>query len=158
MMKTIVTAIASAFIGASAVFFLLPATEAQTAKSIFKYPLTARLQRFEVVEGKEQRFNEWMNYLRAQRVAAVETLEGEKTYFEAVFSDKTDGKTYAFWMTFKGEGGRPVESSNYELDKKHLEFWNECIKKDSRKVYETEFYLTPNFLDKAVAGHQKLEK
>ena len=99
-----------------------------------------------------------MNFLRAQREAAVETLEDEKTYFEAVFSDKSDGKTYAFWLTFKGEGGKPVESSKHELDRKHLEFWNECIKKDSRKVFETEIYLTPGFFDQAIAQHQVKEK
>jgi hypothetical protein len=111
-----------------------------------------------VIEGKEQRFTEWMSFLRAERAAAVETLEGEKTYFEAVFSDKADGKTYAFWLTFKGEGGKPVESSRHELDRKHLEFWNECIRKDSRKVFEAEFYLTPGFFDQAVAQHQLKEK
>ncbi len=168
MTKTIITALLAAFLGASSALLLTDAG-AQTAKPAaaadrkdtgpqFKYPLKAKLQRFEVIEGKEQRFTEWMNFLRAERAAAVETLEDEKMYFESVFSDKTDGKTYAFWLTFKGEGGKPVESSKHELDKKHLEFWNECIKKGSRKVYETEFYLTPGFFDQAIAQRQLKEK
>lgn len=169
MTKTIATALVAALLGASAAIFLMNGAGAQTAEPKasaakkdaepqFKYPLRAKLQRFEVIEGKERRFEEWMNYLRAERAAAVETLEGEKMYFEAVFSDTTDGKTYAFWMTFKGEGGKPVESSKHELDKKHLEFWNECIRKGSRKVFETEFHLTPGFFDEAIAQHQKKEK
>jgi hypothetical protein len=169
MTKTIATALIAAFLGAAAATFLLKSGDAQTAnpkasagkegaEPQIKYPLKARLQRFEVIEGKHQRFQEWMSFLRDQREAAVETLEGEKTYFEAVFSEKTDGKIYAFWLTFKGEGGKPVEDSKHELDRKHLEFWNECIKKDSRKVFETEFYLTPGFFDQAIAQHQKHEK
>lgn len=169
MTKTIITILLSAVIGASAVFFLMKSADAQTAatkvsddkkatQTTFKYPVKASLLRFEVIAGKERKFDEWMNYLRAERAAAVETLEGERMYFEAVFSDKTDGKTYAFWMTFKGEGGKPVESSNHELDKKHLEFWNECIKKGSRKVFDGEFYLTPKFLDEAIVEYQKIEK
>ena len=158
MTKTIATVLIAAFLGASATFVSLKGADAQTAQTNFKHPLSAKLQRFEVIEGKQQRFNEWMNYLRAERAAAVETLAGEKMYFEAVFSDKADGKTYAFWLTFKGEGGKPVESSKHELDRKHLEFWNECIKKDSRKVFEPEFYLTPRFFDQAIAQHQAQEK
>lgn len=169
MTKTIITVIIAAAIGASATCFSMKIADAQIAtpkvsddkketKTTFKYPLKATLQRFEVIAGKEPRFNEWMIFLRDEREAAIETLEGEKMYFEAVFSDKTDGKTYAFWMTFKGEGGKPVESSTHELDKKHLEFWNECIKKGSRKVFDGEFYLTPKFFDAAIAQHQKTEK
>lgn len=168
-MKTIIAVMIGVVVGASAAFFSMERAGAQTAgdkggdnkkqaQTKFKYPLQAKLQRFEVIEGKEPRFKEWMDYLRRERDAAVETLEGEKMYFEAVFSDKTDGKTYAFWMTFKGEGGKPVESSNHELDKKHLEFWNECIKKGSRKIFDGEFYLTPKFFDAAIIQHQKLEK
>ncbi len=132
--------------------------DAQVAKTYFQFPLKAKLQRFEVIEGKEQRLSEWMGYLRGERNAAVATLEDEKMYFEAVFSEKNEGRTYAFWLTLQGEGGKPVESSNHELDRKHMEFWNECIKRDSRKVLNEEFYLTPKFLDEAIIRHQQAEK
>lgn len=132
--------------------------DAQTGKSVFKFPPVVKLQRFEVNAGKEAKFREWMDYLRENRGLAVETLEGEKMYFESVFSEQIDGKTYAYWLTFNGEGGKPVESSNHELDKKHLEYWNECIKKGSRRVIGNEFYLTPEFVDKAIAKHQRKEK
>ncbi|GEM_PF-2716673 len=169
MNKTITTALMATLIGALVALFGVNNAEAQTKQpriakdnksknTELKYPLRAKLQRFEIVEGKEQRFNEWMDFLRAEREAAVETLENEKMYFEAVFSDTVDGKTYAFWLTFQGEGGKPVESSKHELDKKHLEFWNECIKKNSRKVFESEFYLTPKFYERAIMQHQMKEK
>lgn len=158
--ETLWAVVIAAFIGASAAFLLMKTADAQeSVKKNFKYPLQAKLQRFEVIEGKEQKFREWMDYLRRERVAAVATLEGEKMYFEAVFSEKVEGgRTYAYWLTFKGEGGKPVESSTSELDKKHLEYWNDCIKKGSRKIFDGEFYLTPEFLDKTIAQHQKTEK
>jgi hypothetical protein len=169
MIKTIAAVLTAALIGAGATFISMKSAGAQTAatksssdkkatRTTFKFPLKASLLRFEIVAGKERKFAEWMNFLRAEREAAVETLEGEKMYFEAVFSDKTDGKIYAFWMIFNGEGGKPVEKSNHELDKKHLAFWNECIKKGSRKTFDGEFYLTPEFLDQAIAQHQETEK
>ena len=156
--QTIAAVVIAAFAGAAVTMFLLKTADAQGAKTIFKFSLAAKLQRFEVVAGKEEKFKEWMDYLRRNRVAAAATLEGERTYFEAVFSDKSgDGMTYAYWLTLKGEGGKSVESSTSELDKKHLEYWNECIKKGSRKVFDGEFYLTPEFLDQTIAQHQKLD-
>ncbi len=164
MRKTIVTIFAAAFIGVFAVFVVMKTADAQKKadgvelKTEFKFPLKTALYRFEVNAGKEQKFAEWMNYLTDHRPAAVETLGREKMYFESVFTEKTGGKIYVFWLEFKGEGGKPVESSTLELDKKHGEYWNECIKKGSRTVFETEFYLTPEFLDKAIKEHQKTEK
>lgn len=138
--------------------FIRESAAAQSRKPVFKTPPIVKLQRFELNAGKEDKFREWMDYLRKNRGLAVETLEGEKMYFESVFSEQLDGNTYVYWLTFNGEGGKPVESSNHELDKKHLEFWNDCIKKGSRKVIGNEFYLTPEFIDKAITKHQRTEK
>lgn len=121
----------------------------------FRFPVAVALQRFEIVPGKEGRFAEWMTYLRTERAAAVATLDGEKMYFEAVFSDTSAGRSYAYWLTFQGDGGTPVESSTAELDRRHLEFWNECIVKGSRRRMGHEFYLTPAFLDSAIVSHQR---
>ena len=160
-MKTIFTILIAAFF--AAFVFTEPAAaqvgnKKNEVKNDFKYPLKATLYRFEVIQGKEQKFAEWMKFLNDNRAAAVQTLEREKTYFESVFTEKIDNKTYVFWLEFKGAGGKPVKDSPFELDKKHLEYWNECIKKGSRTIFETQFYLTPEFLDKAVKEHQKSEK
>lgn len=99
-----------------------------------------------------------MKFLSDHHAAVIETLDREKTYFESVFTEKLDGKIFVYWLVFNGTGGKAVESSPLEVDKKHLEYWNECIKKGSRTTFETEFYLTPQFLDEAVKKHQKAEK
>jgi hypothetical protein len=113
-----------------------------------------KLQRFEVIAGKEERFEEWMSYLRKERAAVVLTLEREKMYFEAIFSEKVGETTYAYWMTFKGTGGKAVESSEHEVDRKHLEFFNECIKMGSRKVLSLENEFLPAFVEEAIARHR----
>lgn len=84
-----------------------------------------------------------MNFLRDQREPAVETLEGEKRILKPFLRKNRLEYLRAFWLTFKGEGGKTVENSKHELIRKHLGFWNECIKKDSRRAFETEYYLTP---------------
>jgi hypothetical protein len=110
-----------------------------------------KLQRFEVIAGKEERFEEWMSFLRNERPAVILTLERERMYFEAIFSEKVGDTTYAYWMTFKGTGGKAVESSDHEVDRKHLEFFNECIKMGSRKVLSLENEFVPAFVEEAIA-------
>lgn len=121
----------------------------------FRFPVAVALQRFEIVPGKEVRFVEWMTYLRTERAAAVATLDGERMYFEAVFSDTSAGRSYAYWLTFQGDGGTPVESSNAELDRRHLAYWNECIVKGSRRRMGYEFHLTPAFVDSVIVTQQR---
>ncbi len=153
-MKIILTALLAAFAGIAIALLATQHSAAQPAPAKFKFPPQAQLQRFEVIAGKEDKFKEWMDYLRQHRTLAVATLADERMYFETVLTEKIEGVTYAYWLSFKGEGGKPVESSNHELDKVHLAYWNECIKKGSRQVLNTEFYLTPTFIDAAIARQQ----
>jgi hypothetical protein len=110
-----------------------------------------KLQRFEVIAGKEERFEEWMSFLRQEHAAVVLTLEREKMYFEAIFSEKVGDTTYAYWLTFKGTGGSSVESSEHEVDRKHLEFFDECIRMGSRRVLSLENHFVPARVDEAIA-------
>ncbi len=55
------------------------------------------------------------------------TLENEKMYVESIFREIVDNEEYLYWYSIQGENGKPVEESNNNIDKKHLEFWDECI-------------------------------
>jgi hypothetical protein len=113
-----------------------------------------KLQRFEVIRGKEKRFEEWMSFLRRERAAVVVTLERERMYFEAVFSEKVGDTTYAYWLTFKGAGGQAVESSTHEVDRRHLEYFKECIKMGSRQVLALEAEFVADLVEQAIARHE----
>src|SRR5271167_158111 len=85
-------------------------------------PMKIELARFKVKEDKSARVDEWMQMLRDNRDACIDTLAGEKMYVEAIFREKKDGQDYLYWFDVQGEGGIPVAQSEHEIDKKHLVF------------------------------------
>ena len=53
------------------------------------------LTRFRIKKGKEEKAQEWMNFLNEHHVDTVKTMAAEKMYVETVFSEKNeDGYTY----------------------------------------------------------------
>lgn len=85
------------------------------------------LTRFKVKEGKSSVVDEWMNFLNSHMEETLLTLEGEKMYVETIFREILDGQEYLYWYSVQGIGGITVEESDSEIDKKHLEYWAECI-------------------------------
>ena len=55
------------------------------------------------------------------------TLERVKMYVETIFREELNGEEYLYWYSVQGEQGENVETSNHEIDKKHLEYWKQCI-------------------------------
>ena len=43
------------------------------------------------------------------------------------FREILDGCEYLYWYSFQAEGGIGVTDSESYIDKKHLEYWEECI-------------------------------
>lgn len=89
--------------------------------------LTAELSRFKVKEGKNEAVDQWMDFLNGHMENVLLTLNDEKMFVETIFKEKIDGTTYLYWHSVQGEGGAELESSGHEVDKKHMEYWNECI-------------------------------
>ncbi len=99
------------------------------------------LTRFKIKEGKLDRVKEWMNLLKNNLPLVLETFTDEKMYVEAIFSDSEGGSNYLYWFSIQGEGGTAVQTSEYEIDKKHLKYFEECIEKDSKKDLDLEMFL-----------------
>lgn len=93
------------------------------------------LTRFRIKKGKEEKAQEWMDFLNDHHTDTVATMAGEKMYVESVFKDKNpDGYTYFYWYSVQGEGGNAVEESESYIDKKHIEYWDECIDPEYKPV------------------------
>lgn len=90
------------------------------------------LSRFKVKKGKEKKVQEWMNFLNQYHQETVATMAGERMYVEDIFKEVIAGETYLYWFSIQGENGNSVEKSNSEIDKKHLEYWKECIDTETR--------------------------
>ncbi|MGT2964094.1 DUF6176 family protein [Streptococcus acidominimus] len=88
---------------------------------------TVELTRFKVKEGKSAVVDEWMDFLNCHIEETLLTLEGEKMYIETIFREILDGQEYLYWYSVQGVGGITVENSDSAIDKKHLEYWAECI-------------------------------
>ena len=89
--------------------------------------MNVELTRFKVKQGKSHRVDEWMKLLNDHMKDVLLTLNDEKMYVETIFREIRDGEDYLYWYSVQGEGGIEVENSQHEIDKKHLEFWYECI-------------------------------
>lgn len=89
--------------------------------------LTAELSKFKVKEGKNETADQWMEFLNEHMENVLLTLNDEKMFVETIFKEEVNGATYLYWHSVQGEGGAELESSSHEVDKKHMEYWNDCI-------------------------------
>jgi len=90
--------------------------------------------RFRVKQGKTERVTEWLAFLNEHMEEVLVTLEGEKMFVETIFREFLEGEEYLYWYSVQGTGGTAVEESNHWIDKKHLEYWDECIDETYRPV------------------------
>lgn len=96
--------------------------------------MNVELTRFRVKSGKSQQVDEWLAFLNDNMQDVLVTLEGEKMYVETIFREILNGEEYLYWYSVQGEGGQDVETSSHWIDKKHLEYWEECIDSTFRPV------------------------
>jgi hypothetical protein len=82
---------------------------------------------FPIKRGKEVRAQEWMEALRQHHAECVKTLDRESMHFETIFRSVLNGVTYLSWFSIQGTAGAHVASSPFDVDKLHLEFWEECV-------------------------------
>ncbi|KRG13744.1 DUF6176 family protein [Lederbergia galactosidilytica] len=96
--------------------------------------MNIELTRFRVKKGKSKLVDEWMKFLNDHMHEVLLTLEDEKMYVETIFRENLDGQEYLYWYSIQGDAGQDVEESEHWVDKKHLEFWEECIDPTFRTV------------------------
>lgn len=82
---------------------------------------------FRIKLGKEDRAKEWMQSLCERKAECIETLEREKMVLETIFMTEKDGRLYLSWFSIQGDAHESVDTSDYEIDKLHCAFWDECI-------------------------------
>ncbi len=106
--------------------------------------MNVELTRFKVKKGKSERVDEWLSFLNDNNKEVLVTLEGEKMFVETIFRETLNGEEYLYWYSVQGEGGQEVEQSEHWIDKKHIEFWSECIDETFKPVdLKTEVVMIP---------------
>ncbi|GKV70130.1 hypothetical protein NCCP2716_26280 [Sporosarcina sp. NCCP-2716] len=95
--------------------------------------------------------DEWLTFLNDHMEDVLVTLEGEKMYVETIFRETLDNTEYLYWYSVQGDNGQDVEESEHWLDKKHLEYWNECIDPTFRPVdLSPEVLMIPKKIQEAM--------
>ena len=89
--------------------------------------LHIELTRYKVKKGKEDKAREWMRFLNENIGETLLTLKNERMYVEDIFSEVIDGQMYLYWFSYQGDDAQAVEESESWIDKKHLEYWDECL-------------------------------
>ena len=113
--------------------------------------MNVELTRFRVKLGKSEKVDEWLAFLNEHLEDVLVTLEGEKMYVETIFREMLNGEEYLYWYSVQGEGGQDVETSSHWIDKKHLEYWDECIDEGFGSVdLLTEVVMIPNAVKAAM--------
>jgi hypothetical protein len=93
-----------------------------------------------------------MEFLNEHMEDVLLTLKDEKMYVETIFREQDGEKEYLYWFSVQGEGGTNVEQSQHEVDKKHLEYWYECIDEETPHVnLETKVVMIPKEVRKAMS-------
>lgn len=65
-------------------------------------------------------------------------------YVETIFRENLNGDEYLYWYSIQGEGGQAVEESENWIDKKHLQYWQECIDESFKPIdLKTEVVMIP---------------
>ena len=101
--------------------------------------------RFRVKDGKSRKVDEWMKFPNDNMKDVLVTLEKEKMYVETIFRDEIADVDYLYWSSVQGERGQEVVESDHWIDKKHLEYWNECIDPNYKPVdLQTEVVMIPD--------------
>ena len=89
--------------------------------------MIVELTRFRVKLGMSHKVDEWLKFLNDNMEGVLLTLEREKMYVETIFREELNGEEYLYWYSVQGKQGENVETFNHEIDKKHLEYWEQCI-------------------------------
>jgi len=89
--------------------------------------MRVELTRFRVKEGKSGRVDEWLKMLNENMDEVIQTLDREQMKVEVIFREMIDGEEYLYWFSVQGEEGEDVNTSPFEVDRKHIAFHQECI-------------------------------
>ena len=109
-----------------------------------KKEMMVELTRFKVKKDKSERVDEWLKFLNDHIKDVLVTLDGEKMYVETIFRERLNGEEFLYWYSIQGEGGQEVEQSEHWIDKKHLQFWDECIDETFEAInLKTEVVMIP---------------
>jgi hypothetical protein len=119
-----------------------------------KHPLIVELHRFEMQNGSEKAFRDWIKWHDEAHEPIIKTLEREKMYFEAVFRDPEQKDNAIYWVEVHGAHGNSVNDSPLAVDQVHRNYMNRILVPGSKRTAVAEYLLIPDFIEDAIRHHE----
>ena len=120
-------------------------------------PYVTELMAFPVRPGKESRAAEWLAMLVARQPECVATLDREAMHFESIFQIHIAGRLHLSWFSVQGGAGAHVDSSPFDVDRLHMEFWRECIDSSAPALTFTHVVdFVPPAIAEAIAARERM--
>ena len=95
--------------------------------------MRVELTKFRVKEGKSKRVDEWIEYIHENMDDVLLNLEGERMYVETIFREAFNNVEYLYWYSVQDDQAGDDDGLTLpEIDKTHLEFFDECIDRTFR--------------------------
>lgn len=111
--------------------------------------MKVELSKFRVKEGKSEVVDDWIKYMHENMNDVLINLEGEKMYVETIFREAFNNVEYLYWYSVQDDNTSDEASST--LDRKHLEFFEECIDKTFRpEDMKAEVVMIPHSIRRAM--------
>lgn len=110
--------------------------------------MQAECSRYRIKPQAHELAREWLAFLKQHQEEVLLTLNDEKMWVEAIFTQVVENQLYFIWFTLQDENGQEVHESSHWVDQVHCEYWSKCIDKE----YEAEeltaecLFLNPAFL------------
>lgn len=113
--------------------------------------MKVELSKFRVREGKSERVDEWIEYMHEHMDDVLLNLEGEKMYVETIFRESFNDVEYLYWYSVQDDTDSSTANDDLVIDKKHLQFFEECIDKRFRpEDMKAEIVMIPNRIRSAM--------
>jgi hypothetical protein len=120
--------------------------------------MKVELSRFRVKPGKSQRVDDWLAMLNSRMSEVLQTLDREQMQLEIIFREIIDGTDYLYWLSVQGEDGASCETSPFEVDAKHIEFWDECVDDEyGRHDSQPQVVMVPEIVAQAMTWKRPME-
>lgn len=92
--------------------------------------MLVELSRYRVRPGQSNRVDAWLAMLNERMEEVKQTLVREEMKVEVIFREIMGEDEFLYWFTIQGEAGENVNTSPFEVDKLHIDFFEECIDHD----------------------------
>lgn len=94
--------------------------------------MNVELTKVRIKDGKSDRVDDWFEYINETREDVALTFAGDRVFVESMFRVSEEEGEFIYWYTLAADVEDETVIDENNVDRIHLDFWNECIDKRYR--------------------------